>query len=129
VNKRSARRPSAPSAPTPRACPYTGSTSLSDSDYKRVDEVCGLLAEKGTELGGPWSDHLDGPVRELRLRLRDVAARVTHWCTPDGRIVLLTAFRKTRQHEQRQIDRAVRSQKTCERAHHGPATETYQRQV
>ena len=29
--------------------------SLADSDYKRVDEVCGLLAEKGTELGGPWS--------------------------------------------------------------------------
>lgn len=25
--------------------------SLSDSDYKRADEVCGLLAEKGTELG------------------------------------------------------------------------------
>ncbi len=29
--------------------------SLSDSDFKRVDEVCGMLAEKGTELGGPWS--------------------------------------------------------------------------
>jgi hypothetical protein len=28
--------------------------SLSDSDFKRVDEVCGMLAEKGTELGGPW---------------------------------------------------------------------------
>jgi len=27
--------------------------SLSDSDYKRVDEVCGLLAEKGSDLGGP----------------------------------------------------------------------------
>jgi hypothetical protein len=27
--------------------------SLSDSDYKRVDEVGGLLAEKRTELGGP----------------------------------------------------------------------------
>ena len=35
--------------------------SLSDSDFKRVDEVCGLLAEKGTGLGGPWSDHLEGP--------------------------------------------------------------------
>lgn len=66
---------------------------------------------------------------ELRVRLRDVAARVTHWCTPDGRIVLLTVFRKTRQHEQRQIDRAVGAQKTCERDHHGTATETYQRQV
>ncbi len=57
---------------------------LSDSDYKRVDEVCGMLAEKGTELCGPWSDHLDGPVWELRIRLRDVAARITYWCTAEG---------------------------------------------
>jgi hypothetical protein len=68
--------------------------SLSDSDFKRVDEVCGMLAEKGTELGGPWSDHLEGPVWELRIRLRDVAARVTYWCTADGTIVLLTVFRR-----------------------------------
>jgi hypothetical protein len=103
--------------------------SLSDSDFKRVDEVCGMLAEKGTELGGPWSDHLEGPVWELRIRLRDVAARVTYWCTPGGTIVLLTAFRKTRQHDQRQIDRAVRAQKLCERGHCGSAAETYGRQV
>lgn len=49
--------------------------SFSDSDFKRVDEVCGMLAEKGTELGGPWSDHLEGAVWELRIRLRDGAAR------------------------------------------------------
>jgi hypothetical protein len=103
--------------------------SLSDSDYKRVDEVCGMLAEKGTELGGPWSDHLDGPVWELRIRLRDVAARITYWCTAEGTIVLLTVFRKTRQHDQRQIDRAVRAQKACERDHRGAAAETYERQV
>ena len=66
---------------------------LSDSDFKRVDEVCGMLAEKGTELGGPWSDHLEGAVWELRIRLRDVAARITYWCTAEGMIVLLTVFR------------------------------------
>ncbi len=48
--------------------------SLSDSDFKRVDEVAGMLAERGSGLGGPWSDHLEGPVWELRLRLRGVAA-------------------------------------------------------
>ena len=58
--------------------------SLSDSDYKRVDEVSELLAEKGSELGGPWSNHLEGSVWELRLRLRDVAARITYRCTSDG---------------------------------------------
>lgn len=88
-----------------------------------------MLAEKGTELGGPWSDHLESAVWELRIRLRDVAARVTYWCTPRGTIVLLTVFRKTRQHDQRQIDRAVRAQKLCERGHRKPAAETYERQV
>jgi phage-related protein len=88
-----------------------------------------MLAEKGSELGGPWSDHLEGPVWELRIRLRDVAARITYWCTADGRIVLLTVFRKTKQHEQRQIDRAVRAQKSCERDHRAPAAEVYERQV
>ncbi len=87
--------------------------SLSDSDFKRVDEVCGMLAEKGTELGGPWSYHLEGPVWELRIRLRDVAARITYWCTAEGTIVLLTVFRKTKQHDQRQVDRAVRAQKAA----------------
>ena len=52
--------------------------SLSDSDFKRVDEVCGILAEKGTGLGGPWSDHLEGAVWELRVRLHQAAARVTY---------------------------------------------------
>jgi hypothetical protein len=103
--------------------------SLTDSDFKRVDEVCGMLAEKGTGLGGPWSDHLEGPVWELRLRLHQVAVRVTYWYRPDGTIVFLTVFRKTRQHDQRQIDRAVRAQQVCERDHWRPAPQTYRRQA
>jgi hypothetical protein len=103
--------------------------SLSDSDYKRVDEVCGMLAETGTSLGGPWSDHLDGEVWELRLRPAQVAVRVTYWCRHDEVIVLLTVFRKTRQHDQRQMDRAVRAQQVCARDHHGPAGRVYERQA
>ena len=103
--------------------------SLSDSDFKRVDEVCGMLAEKGTELGGPWSDHLEGPVWELRIRLRDVAARITYWCTADGKIVLLTVFRKPGGMSRGRSAGAVRVQKACERDHRGPAAETYERQV
>ncbi|WP_399887725.1 hypothetical protein ACGH7X_23865 [Streptomyces sp. BBFR51] len=41
---------------------------LSSHDFKRVDEVADLLAELRPALGGPWSDHLEGPLRELRLR-------------------------------------------------------------
>src|SRR5947209_1864031 len=109
--------------------------SLSDSDFKRVDEVCGLLAERGTELGGPWSDHLEGPVWELRIRRRDVRPGSRTGVLLEGTIVLLTVFRKTRQQDQRQIDRAVRAQKACERDHRdhrdhrGPAAETYERRV
>jgi hypothetical protein len=103
--------------------------SLSDHDFKRVDEVAGHLAELGADLGGPWSDHLEGPVRELRLRFRDIAPRITYWITPGRTIVLLTVFRKTKQHDQAQIDRAVRAQKTCESEHHGPVTEIYEREA
>jgi hypothetical protein len=103
--------------------------SLSESDFKRVDEVCGMLAEKGTGLGRPWSDHMVGEVWELRVRLHPLAVRVTYWCRPDGTIVFLTVFHKTRQHDQRQIDRAVRAQQVCERDHGGPAAQTYGRKA
>jgi len=103
--------------------------SLSGSDFKRVDEIAGMLAEKGPGLGGPWSGHLEGAVWELRVRLHQVAVRVTYWCRPEGSIVLPTVFRKTRQHDQRQIDREVRAQQVCERDHSGPAAQTYERQV
>ncbi|MEV0236631.1 type II toxin-antitoxin system RelE/ParE family toxin [Nonomuraea sp. NPDC050786] len=102
---------------------------LSGSDFKRVDELAGMLAERGPELGGPWSDHLEGRVWELRVRLRVVAARVTYWCTTNRTIVLLTVFHKTKQHDQRQIERAVRAQKICERDHWGPITEIFERHV
>lgn len=82
-----------------------------------------------SDLYGPWVDHLEGPVWELRLRLRDVAPRVTYWITPARTVVLLTVFRKTRQHEQGQIERAVRAQKVCESEHHGPVTATYERKA
>jgi hypothetical protein len=68
-------------------------------------------------------------VWELRVRLRGAAVRVTYWCRPDGTIVLLTVFRKTRQHDQRQIGRAVRAQQICERDHRGPAVQIYGRQA
>lgn len=102
--------------------------SLSDHDFKRVDQVCGMLAEKGTELGGPGLTI--SRVRSGSCGSGCVMLQSDHvLCTADGRIVLLTVFRKTKQHDQRQIDRAVRAQVLCEREHHGPAAETYERQV
>jgi len=68
-------------------------------------------------------------VWELRVRLRQTAVRVTFWCGPASTIVLLTVFRKTRQQDQRQIDRALRAHQVCERDHRGPAVQTYGRQA
>ena len=53
----------------------------------------------------------------------------TYWCIADDRIVLLTIFRETSQHDQQQSDGAVRAQELCEREQHGTAAETYGRQV
>ena len=64
-----------------------------------------MLAEKGTELGGPWSDHLD------RSGNCGQASR----CCGEGNSLVYC--------------RRDHAQKTCERDHRGPATETYERQV
>jgi hypothetical protein len=45
---------------------------------------------------------------------------------PDRRIVFLTWFRKTQQHEEKQIARAVLARKQCE-AEHGPADADFHR--
>ena len=58
---------------------------LGDADFKRVDEVCGLLAEHGAGLGG--------------------------------------------QHEQAQIDRAVRAQALCQAEHHVAVAHRYERKA
>jgi hypothetical protein len=46
-----------------------------------------------------------------------------------GTIVLLTVFRKTKQHDQKQTDRALWAQRARERDHRGLAAETCERQV
>jgi hypothetical protein len=48
---------------------------LSDSDHKHVDEVCALLAEKGSELGGP----VVGPPGRIRV---GAAAPASRCCGP-----------------------------------------------
>lgn len=43
--------------------------SLTMNDFAKVDALAGRLAEDGTELDEPYSRHLQGKVRELRLSL------------------------------------------------------------
>ncbi|WP_308290438.1 type II toxin-antitoxin system RelE/ParE family toxin [Streptomyces meridianus] len=74
----------------------------------------------------PYARHLDGPVRELRFVLGTEAVRISYWLAPGRRIVLLTAFRKTRMREESQVQRALWKQKECEGGH-PPADQSYHR--
>ncbi len=65
-----------------------------------------LLGERGAALSLPHARSLGSGLRELRFQLRDEQRRITFWIAPDRRIVLLTTFRKRRQNERREVDRA-----------------------
>jgi hypothetical protein len=103
--------------------------ALPERHYAKVEAACDLLAEMPETLGEPYSRHLAGKVRELRLHLDRIEARITYWLAPGRRIVLLTVFRKTRQVERAEVQRAVRAQLVCASGHgdHGPALLVYER--
>lgn len=91
-----------------------------------MEEYAGLLAEFGPHTPMPYARPLRDGVSELRPSLDGIQTRVTYWITDDRRIVLLTVFRKTRSHEETQINRAVQAKKVCE-AEHGPAHQEFVR--
>ncbi|MGC0414961.1 type II toxin-antitoxin system RelE/ParE family toxin [Embleya sp. AB8] len=99
---------------------------LSDAQYDKVERAADMLAAQPTTLGEPYSRHLGGKVRELRFTIDGNAVRITYWLGPNRRIVLLTVFRKTRQHEATEVERALQMQKACE-ADHSPAEHSYDR--
>ena len=101
--------------------------TLSNNDLGRADFHAGLLAEFGTQLAEPYSRNLGDGVRELRFSLTDGRqARMTYWF-PGGRtVVLSTAFHKTRQRENRQVERAKLARKVCEAEHVGPWHDTFE---
>lgn len=97
-------------------------------DYGRVMAYAEMLAESPTTLGEPYTRHLGGKVRELRIPLHPNEVRLTYWLAPNRSIILLTTFRKTRQREVDQVERARRAQKECE-ASHGHAIEIFDREI
>jgi phage-related protein len=91
---------------------------LPTAQFARAAFYVDLLAEQGVLLGEPYTKQLDGKLRELRFYVEQDAVRVTYWIASDRRIVLLTVFRKTRQREQREVDRARRALARCEAEAH-----------
>ncbi|ASU83107.1 type II toxin-antitoxin system RelE/ParE family toxin [Nocardiopsis gilva YIM 90087] len=92
-------------------------TNLPRDQYDRVEFYADLLAEQAESLGEPYSRHLGGKLRELRFHLPSRQVRITYWIAPQRRVILLTVFRKTRQRESSEIERARRAQAQCEARH------------
>ena len=62
---------------------------------------------------GSLTRQLAGKVGELRFYVGRDPYRVTYWAASDRRIVLLTAFRKSRARDRREVERAVRVLTRC----------------
>ena len=75
------------------------------------------LAENVETIRMPRSRPLEGKVHELRFGLDRNNVRITYWLAPGRRVVILTVFHKTRDHEATQIERALKAQKRCEASH------------
>ncbi|GGM83387.1 hypothetical protein GCM10012275_62520 [Longimycelium tulufanense] len=92
--------------------------NLDDDDFHRVMFYIDLLAERGPLLDEPYTRQLQGKLRELRLYLGRARQRITYWIAPGRRIVLLTVFRKTKQRETAEVERAHRAMERCQREQH-----------
>ncbi|GAA0731994.1 type II toxin-antitoxin system RelE/ParE family toxin [Dactylosporangium roseum] len=86
---------------------------LGTAQFARVAFYIDLLADEGPLLGEPYTKQLDGKLRELRFYLERDAVRITYWIASGERIILLTVFRKTRDRETREVDRARRAFARC----------------
>lgn len=71
------------------------------------------LAERGNQLRVPASRALGDGLFELRFDLTRVAWRITYFFATDRRVVLLTVFRKQRQNERHEVQRARRAMDRC----------------
>jgi phage-related protein len=83
--------------------------TLPKRQFDKVRVFIDLLAEQGPLLDEPYTRQLAAKLRELRISLGHDSWRITYFISTGRRIVLMTVFRKTRQRERREIERAVRT--------------------
>ena len=86
---------------------------LPDSEWDRVVVIVDRLATLGSTARMPLSRSLGDGLFELRFSLGATARRITYRFTQDGRVVLLTTFRKRRRNERAEIARARQAADEC----------------
>lgn len=101
---------------------------LSDKEYATAERAVDdhLLINPLAAANTNAAKYLGDGLWELRFDLGDNSIRIPYYLASGRRIVLLTVFRKTRQRERREVDRAKLAKKTCE-AEHTSATHEYDR--
>lgn len=87
--------------------------ALDDTAWHRTVVVIDRLATLGPAARMPLSRSLGDGLFELRFTLGPTARRITYRFAKDGRIILLTTFRKQRQNERAEIARARRVLAAC----------------
>ncbi|MCZ7536241.1 MAG: type II toxin-antitoxin system RelE/ParE family toxin [Acidimicrobiia bacterium] len=87
--------------------------SLDEAEWDRTMVVIDRLAELGSAARMPFSRSLGEGLFELRFTLGPTARRITYRFTKDGRIILLTTFRKQRSNERSEIKRARSAAAAC----------------
>lgn len=87
--------------------------SLGQDDWERVVAIVDRLATLGSTARMPLSRSLGEGLFELRFTLGRTARRITYRFTKDGRIILLTTFRKQRDNERHEVARAKRVAEEC----------------
>ena len=89
--------------------------SLDEHEWDRTVVIIDRLASRGSSARMPLSRGLGEGLFELRFALGPTARRITYRFTKDGRIVLLTTFRKQRNNERTEISRARKAAEECAR--------------
>ena len=87
--------------------------SLEAAEWDRTVVVIDRLAGLGSSARMPLSRSLGEGLFELRFTLGPTARRITYRFTTDGRIILLTTFRKQRNNERGEITRARKAAQDC----------------
>ena len=80
--------------------------TLSDLEHDRVVVLIDRLADLGSRARMPFSRSLGQGLFELRFPLGPTCRGITYRFAKDGHIVLLTTFRKQRNNERGEIERA-----------------------
>lgn len=86
---------------------------LGDADWDRTVVVIDRIAALGSSARMPLSRSLGDGLFELRFALGPTSRRITYRFTKDGRLILLTTFRKQRNNERTEIARARRAAEVC----------------